>query len=225
MKKNILILTTLLFVVFTLGAQRQIKYGVVAGFDYTTIANIEDNDWRPGFKAGIKADIPLNEKFNFQPALLFSTKGCEGDIYNFSTDYSHLSYTITSNYIELPLLFTYNIPLSGKTKFLIAAGPYLAIGIGGKTKMSIDNGFDSYELKWNTFDGFNEEYEEYSLSSPSMERFDWGLATGIGMQINKVQVLLNYDFGFQDLYEDNFSDQSTGRNSHWVVGISAGYFF
>jgi len=90
-------------------------------------------DSRVGFTAGVVADIPLNKSVSFQPGLQFTKKGGadKGNIQGYDWNY-----TMTLNYIELPLNFLCKTK-PRNTKFNAGGGPSMALGVSGKEKLDV----------------------------------------------------------------------------------------
>ncbi|MCI1187796.1 PorT family protein [Hymenobacter sp. DH14] len=178
----------------------------------------------------------------FQPALLFSQKGVKQTVtVEFSgSGYSmHEDISIVSriNYLELPLNVVYTS--GGDHGFQLFAGPYLAVGVGGKATYTDHN--------TTTFNGVSENYSEngavgYTFAnkfddpnSPNSNsnsifatarRFDAGIAGGVGYRLGPVQAQLGYSLGLvnaQPDYPDSYQmPNETGY--HRSLQLTATYF-
>lgn len=113
MKKVILVFA---FVTFTIGSifaqesssdfREKLSFGLKAGIN---ISNVYDSqgeqfnaDPKIGLAAGVFVALPLGKYFGVQPEILFSQKGYKGTGSLLGSNYS---YSYTSNYIDVPLLF------------------------------------------------------------------------------------------------------------------------
>ncbi|MBO5699216.1 MAG: PorT family protein [Bacteroidaceae bacterium] len=79
----------------------------------------------------------------------------------------------TAYYVELPIMLNYYHRV-GERKYIVAsAGPYLALGVGGKTKIKGDTDQQ----------GANRMYYDFStFSAPNTHRFDIGGRFALGFQ-------------------------------------------
>ncbi|HVZ97043.1 MAG TPA: porin family protein [Chitinophagaceae bacterium] len=122
--KKFLLLSATLFISFAGFAQTTTKYGFTLGGNLTQISGKGiDNKSSLGFIAGVFARVPLTDKWNVQPELLFNyanaQKGTDFlEVYN-DNGYQNARTAIGLSYISLPVLFDYKL-----TKLVtINAGP------------------------------------------------------------------------------------------------------
>jgi len=125
-----------------------ISYGIDAGLNLTKLSFTSyspsgfgvsvpvSNSYLAGFHAGGLVDIRF-DAFSIQPGVLFSTKG-GNSFASFSESFAGQTFTAsgkvktTLNYVEAPLNFIYRLD-AGDGNIFIGAGPYLGIGISGKS--------------------------------------------------------------------------------------------
>ena len=86
--------------------REKVSFGVKAGIN---ISNVYDSqgeqfnaDAKLGLAAGLFVALPIGKFIGVQPEILFSQKGYKGSGSLLGSNYS---YTYTSNYIDVPLLF------------------------------------------------------------------------------------------------------------------------
>ena len=196
MKRQILFIMALTFSAMAM-AQTKPTIGVQAGISNSSIkgdAASSFNDLldyadgyittnsKNGFYAGINATIPLSETISVQPGLQFTQKGYEmkGEMAIKGAEFlsPNAKATLTSNYIDVPVLLKAN--LNGLELF---AGPqvsYLA-SADLKTTASVV-GFNLYK---NTFD-----------ATEQLNRWDAGIKAGVGYQFeNGLKLDAAYDMG------------------------------
>jgi hypothetical protein len=101
------------------------RFGIIAGINLAKLGgeDVDNADNRTGFVGGIVASFPMAPNFAIQPELTFSMKGAKGR--DASTDG-----TFKMNYIELPVLFRFDVPTTGTTKPFLLAGPAIAFQTG-----------------------------------------------------------------------------------------------
>lgn len=122
MKKIVLLFCT--FLLSIIAWSQTTKYGLTLGANYTQLnGKGVDNTYSLGFVAGGFARVPLTDKWNVQPELLFNyVNGQKGndflEVYNDNGNQSARN-AIVLSYISVPVLFGYKV-----TKLLtVNAGP------------------------------------------------------------------------------------------------------
>jgi len=215
--------------------QAQIKFGIRAGVNSSTVSASSERDTSGfinggnkvvgisknviSYHVGLTAEISLSNSFSFQPSILYSGKGAKSEyttnILNYPdgkggtfSDFVEIKSTSKPFYIDIPLIFNFKKDL-GAAKLLIGAGPYLAFGISGKTKSEVNflNNKFSTTLEKNI--SWNEsDYKKDGLVG--IKRFDAGLTFNLGLEfVEKVQVGMNYNFGL------------TNINPSYISGVSS----
>ena len=176
----------------------------------------DDFKMRPGFNIGATAEFPLSEMFSFETGLLLSTKG-----FNYSLEESEMgeSFKLESNinllYLDIPIVAKSSFDLGYDKKIFATFGPYVGIGISGKSKIKM------------TYDGETESDEETiewgsDEESSDFKRLDFGLTIGAGVEINSVLIGLNYSLGLANI--SPYTDNGNMINNR-VLGLSVGYKF
>lgn len=238
MKKLLVIIVCALATISGVNAQG-VSFGVRAGLnvanaggDFKDNKNYgEDMDFKSkvGFHVGVIADIELSKSFYLQPGLYFSTKGLKAEDKDNDADYSEkLNYNL--NYLELPILASYRFNISDNVKWQINAGPYFALGVGGKMKTTVTDEGEKMEYK---SDAFGTEKEDDEEIKGGLKRFDAGLSFGTGISISKIYIGVKYDLGLANI-ADKKSEMWGGfgedgnkalkvRNRNFAVSV--GYTF
>ncbi|MBN2480655.1 MAG: PorT family protein [Bacteroidales bacterium] len=197
---KIVLAICLLFAVSNI--QAQIKFGPVAGLNLSTMTikvlglNF-DSETVVGFHAGVISEIPVNENFVLQPAVLYTTKGA---------DYTVIGEEIAlrPSFIEIPvnILYKYDV---GPVKLFLKAGPFIAYGIGGQIE---SNGI--------------EVDIDYGSGNADMKPFDFGLNFGAGVDFNNFLLSGQYGVGLANLTSIEAGNAEMKIN---VIGISLAYLF
>lgn len=238
MKKLLVVIVCALATIGGVNAQ-SVSIGVRAGLNVANAGGDfkdnkyygEDTDFKSkvGFHVGVIADIELSKSFYLQPGLYFSTKGLKAEDKGNSAEYSEeLNYNL--NYLELPILASYRFNISDNVKWHINAGPYFALGVGGKLKTTVTEDGEKTEYKT---DAFGIEKEDAEESKGGLKRFDAGLSFGTGISISKIYIGIKYDLGLANI-ADKKSEMWSGfgedenkalkvRNRNFA--ISVGYTF
>lgn len=201
-----------------------IRGGVnLANVSVTDNGGIDDAKMLTSFQVGVIGDFNLTSFLAIQPGLLFTGKGTktqsgnEGDA-NF--------YRATSNpyYLELPVNLVFKTP-TGPTRFFAGAGPYIAMGIAGKNKVSgsvLGTSYSSEEkIKWSNDDPSTLNEEEGS-GFGILKRFDYGLNGTLGIEAGNLVISANYGLGLAKLQSGNGSGDDN-NNKHRVLSFTLGF--
>lgn len=169
------------------------RFGIKAGVNLSNFYQEElgEQNLRAGFHAGIFTELALGESFSLQPELLLTTKGNrisygEGDnLFNDLVDEENNALIgdaeTNLTYIELPILakFTINEVIN------LHIGPYFSYLLNASSDVDGTLGDQLDELDR---DGFN--------------AWDYGLAAGIGVDLNLVTIGFRYDLGLAGVNDD-----------------------
>ncbi|MDP4265192.1 MAG: porin family protein [Bacteroidota bacterium] len=228
MKKKILVFCLMIIGLLTSSAYAQkseaiLKAGLnLANVSITNNGGIDDAKTLASFQVGIMGDLNVAPFLAIQPGLIFTGKGTKSQS---GTEGSANWYKATTNpyYLELPVNIVFKTP-TGPVKFFAGAGPYLAMGIGGKNKVNgaiagVD--FSSEKsIKWSNDDPTTLNQEEGS-GFGIMKRFDYGLNGLAGIETKKVVLFANYGLGLAKLQSGSNSG-ADNNNKHRVFSIGAG---
>ena len=200
MKSNFLYALTLLMTASfgMLQAQENVttEFGIKGGLNMSNLYtdDADDENVLFGFNAGVYATLPVSDFVAIQPELLFTTRGSELE-YNNALVQGNTKLKL--NYIELPLLVRVNITKN----FNIHAGGYASYMVSAK---STGEGDFEFEDQYDT-DDFN--------------KFDAGLAGGIGVDFSPLSVGLRYNYGLTTIVKDG-DDSSDLKNSNLSLYLS-----
>lgn len=208
MKKTIVTFISVILVCSSIVAQDEsgkISIGIKAGANYSNVYDSEGEEFdanaKLGLAAGVFVAIPIGQFFGFQPELLFSQKGYKssGSVAGF--DYS---YTRTSNYIDVPLLFALK-PSSSVTVLLGPQYSYLV-----KQKDVFENPILDTEVE--------QEFENDNLRKNTL-----GFIGGLDVNIDDFVVGARVAW---DIFNNNGDGTSTTPRYKNVIGqITLGYRF
>ncbi len=154
-----------------------------------------------GFTGGIFFKIHNDGLFAFQPELLYVRKG------GFWNENPTFNYELKTDYLQIPLLAKFQIPV-GETVFpFIYAGPYGAFTL---------NKQDEGELLF-----FQAE------DVTDLKDFDAGMALGAGLDFELSAFYLGfdarYDIGMVNIFEENSDgEQADIKNRTWSFMLSLG---
>ena len=132
--KKFLLLAVLTVLGFTNVNAQEIKFGAKGGLNFASISgdNTKGIDVVTSFNFGVLSEIPISEKFSFQPELMYSGQG-----------YSFNDNTIALSYLNIPLMGKYYL-----TKGLsIEAGPQIGFLLAAKNeKIDVKDSFNTFDF-------------------------------------------------------------------------------
>ncbi|NDW19725.1 PorT family protein [Dysgonomonas sp. 216] len=223
MKKTVRVLVLLVAATFISAnafAQLPISLGVKAGANLSNVSYDDETDFdtkaKAGFQVGldVKANIPLTGIF-IQSGLALTTKGYKIDESEYD-EYEDVTYKFEQKsnamFLQVPIMAGYNISVPG-IGVNLAAGPYFAYGIGGKTKVKYVDPIDPEY-------SFNQKESTFDEDKGGIKKFDMGLTGAVGVEISKFYVNLGYEFGLTNLAgkEWESGDKLKNRNAYLTIG-------
>jgi hypothetical protein len=165
-----------------------IKGGLTMSNLYIDRDDLDDENARFGFHAGLFSQIMFIETFGIQPELLFTTKGTEAT-------YSGLvdqTVKFNLNYLELPALLVFR-PVE-ILEFYV--GPYAGLLLSSNIEFS------------GLIDGEDE------IDRDNFNTLDYGIVAGIAMNFGNVQAGLRYNIGLQKLADTNVTNLLLGDSKN-----------
>ena len=123
-------------------------------------------------------EIDVTKGFSIQPELLYSVKGAKDTYSNFIQ--GNGQYRINLGYIEMPLLAVINLAKN----FNLLAGGYAAYLVSANVK-DVDN--------TGSINGAT------TLNANNFQRWDYGLAGGLGFDIENFTIGARYNYGLSNI--------------------------
>ena len=182
---------------YTAEAQGLTAKGVKLGLNIATMAGDDvpsDAKSKVGVALGGFATYSINDMFAVQPELLYTMKG-------YAQTYGTEDYTMSYNYLELPILGKLNVPVQGDIKPNVFLGPAFALKLAS-----------SYS------DGHSGDIED-------VNSLDVGLVIGVGADMpagtGRIGADIRYNMGLTNV--DGSDAKAKASNS--VISIMVGYSF
>lgn len=171
------------------------------------------------FNAGIMARSNEAEPIALEAGLLVEGKGAKSSGGSGST---HYDATFNPLYLQLPVNLVVRVPLqASNSNFFIFGGPYVAMGIAGKSKVkgeilgaNIDN---TKDIQFTNADP-NDNDQAYS----KLKRFDYGANVGAGIDLGKILIKANYGLGLSKINSMQTDNGENAKDKYRVVSISLG---
>jgi hypothetical protein len=196
-----------------------IKGGLnLANITTSSDGRVDEAKMLTSFHIGIMNDMPLGDAFSFQAGLMLTGKGSKTEINTTSVNYK-----LTSNplYIELPVNFVFKIPFGTDSRLFLGAGPYVAMGIAGKTKGEYQSlaGTSEYEkdIEFNNDDPFTTGQEDASVNK--LRRFDYGANALAGFETGKFLIGVNYGYGLAKIASTQANDDDQNKHRVWSISL------
>ena len=171
------------------------------------------------FNAGILGRINIAEPLAFETGLLLEGKGAK--LKNTSSGNNYYTAKFNPMYLEVPANLVLRLPIQDKSNIFINAGPYIAMGIAGKSKIDgkiAGVEFHSSEnIKFTSTDP-NEDDQAYS----KLKRFDYGLNLGAGIDVGKILLKVNYGLGLAKINSTQTDNSTDDKNKYRTLSISLG---
>lgn len=184
-----------------------LRVGVKGGINLANLRTdeVDDNNMKVGLNLGLFAKLPVSNAFSIQPEILYSSKGSKLTYDNFVMGEGE--YRFNLNYLEMPVLGVIHI---GKN-FNIHAGPYVAFLASSNIKDMND-------------DGTIEDIKD--LDADKFNRFDYGIAGGIGADIGGFIFGARYNYGLKEVgNSDNITGDLMGDAKNSAATLYIGYGF
>lgn len=220
---KLLFCATILFLC-TSGAYAQKASAIIkGGVNLANISNKDDGSYSDAngltsWQAGIVGDFGLTDFLALQPGLLYTGKGIKWQNGQ-PGDALYQKLTFNPQYLELPVNLVFKTP-TGSTRFFAGAGPYVAMGIGGKFKG--DGVYDfSKSIEWSSDDPLTSEEEGAGVFRA--KRFDYGLNALVGIEASNLVLSANYGFGLAKVQSS--ANNNNDNNKHRVLSFTLGLKF
>jgi hypothetical protein len=212
MKKFLLPLFVILFSVASfINAQSDLSFGPIGGLNISTFNGKDANQLgnlssKTGVYIGGFLNYRFSELFALQPEVVYTMKGADATV-NINDVNANLTYS--ANYIEIPVLLKFYIPISGArtVKPSLYVGPAFAFNVSSNVTVSANNQTQTVDM------------------SSSTKGFDFGVAFGggVGFVLGKdlLDISVRYTLGITTT--DNSPSNLSVTNG--VFAIIAGFAF
>ena len=214
--------------VFAQYAYFGVKAGVNLSYAYGDNSDAESWGWDPadkkpkiGFVGGVYSTIVLTNWFALQPELLFSMQGIKW-AYSEPNYEDHLIFKL--NYIQLPVLLKFYIPMAGNVKPNLFAGPYAAYNISSKYEIWVE------EFGSTTVDIERDIDEDWTWDGSPIEtrKFDYGAVFGIGVDFivfgdKQLTVDTRFSLGLANFFKTEPAEKPDIKNA--TISAMVGFGF
>lgn len=218
--KKLLIIALCTGVFATAKSQVYLQSGVnLANVSTSASGETQSNHMLTTFNAGILGRINIAEPLAFETGLLLDGRGAKSK--NTSSGDNYYTAKFNPLYLEVPANLVLRLPIQNTSNIFINAGPYIAMGIAGKSKVDgklAGVEFHSSEnIKFTSTDP-TEDDQAYS----KLKRFDYGLNLGAGIDVGKLLLKVNYGLGLSKINSTQTDNSTDDKNKYRTVSISLG---
>ncbi|RYF99850.1 MAG: PorT family protein, partial [Chitinophagaceae bacterium] len=169
------------------------------------VDDVKDQNMKAGLSGGLYAKLPVARGFSLQPELLYSNKGSKVT-YDGLFGIGEGEYRFNLHYVELPVMAVINVVKN----LNIQAGPYVSyLASANVTRIN----------------GDNESSELASLDGDDFNRFDYGVAGGLGLDIQNFTIGARYNYGLREIGNSNIAGQATKNSKNSVINFYVGLAF
>ncbi len=181
------------------------RFGVKGGVNLSNFnrGDVGTQNMRIGFNLGLFTELAVGEHFSIQPELLLSTKGNRAT-YEVADDIG-IEGEVKSNltYIDIPVLAKVTV---GEV-LNIHVGPYASylIGASASTEGTVNGSLD--------------------LNRDNFKTWDYGLAAGLGADIDVVTIGARYNLGLVNVAKSTAAEGilDNSKNSVLQVYVAVGF--
>jgi hypothetical protein len=237
MKKFITIAALILGVLFifsaTSGFAQYAYFGVKGGINLSL--NYGENTdpeywWDPSDKkpkigavGGVYSTIVLAKIFAIQPELLFTMQGIKWAYEESAIDYED-ALILKLNYIQLPVLLKFYIPMKGNVKINLFAGPYVAYNITSKYEAWAEQG----GVSLGEMDGDIDDDWTWAGNPIETRKFDYGVSFGLGVDFivfsdKQLTVDARYSLGLANFFTAEPADDPEMKNGTISAMVGIGF--
>lgn len=222
--KTFIAATLLILFAFTVNSQIYLQGGLnLANITRTNDGQTEKNNVLASFNAGIMGRWGLLRELDIETGLLFTGHGSKAETY-FNGGNDYVKSTFNPYYIQAPLNIVVTLPVDKKTGVFFHAGPYVAIGVGGKSKRESKVGplvsSSSSSIKFSNDDPFTSQQDDAAYDK--LKRFDFGLNAGAGFSFEHLILKVNYGLGLARINSTEGNNSQNDKNKYRTLSFSVG---
>lgn len=205
----------------------QIRAGVnVANVSVTDNGRVDEANALTSFQVGFIGEISLGGPVYLQSGLLFTGKGSKVQRGTAGTN-GYYKQTFNPYYIEVPANLLFKAPISKTSNFVVGGGPYLAMGIAGKSRTQGQTILGTYNRETDiqfSNDDPTTFSEEEGTGLGVVKRFDYGLNGTAGIEGKSVVLSAGYGLGLAKL-QSGSNNGADNNNKHRVWSFTLGFKF
>lgn len=172
--------------------------------------DVQDDDYKLGWGAGLYYHIPINQSLAIQPEVLYSRIGAKYKKDYVSQDGNSTTYSnsTTLDYVQVPVLLKI---YPGGSRFNIEIGPQIGFNTYASNKAKFDTKLST--------ENYNREVK--TDLSKFVEDIEYGAVAGLGYNItDHVNFDVRYYLGLNDAFKDGVKTDAKNHGFTFGVGYS-----
>jgi len=212
--KQFVLFTALMAACLLAQAQQQVRFGVKAGLNLSSLGEYElllegqedaELENKPGFHAGIVAQIPLANQLGIETGVFYTQLGGRERERDWDEQYK---VTANSAYLQVPVSLFYEFQLPMQISIYPSLGVYGSYGLGGDIKAEGQVGGTDITRNQQYFGDF-------------ANRFDFGGTAGLHVGLGHFLIGAGYDRGFTRVNSERvpYGDNAFNSNIRFSVGF------
>lgn len=223
--KKVLAGMAVLFICANVNAQLFYAQGGLnlANITKTNDGHTEKNNMLATFNAGFMGRFGLSKEIDLESGLLLTGRGSKAETY-FNGGNDYVKSKFNPLYVELPLNLVVTAPLDKTSSIFFNGGPYIAMGVGGKSKTDSKIGpltsSSSSSIKFSNDDPFTSQQDDAAYDK--LKRFDFGFNLGGGFQLEHLLLKVNYGFGLAKINSTQSNNTANDKNKYRTLSFSVG---
>lgn len=218
--KKVLAIALFAGIFTTAKSQIYLQGGVnLANISTSNSGATQKNNMLTTFNAGIMGRSNSTEPIALEAGLLLEGRGSKAE----SNTSANTYYKATFNplYLEIPVNLIVRLPLQSKNNIFFNAGPYIAMGIAGKSKVEGSTAGVSFnstkDINFTSADPTAND-QEYSR----LKRYDYGINLGGGFDLGSIILKANYALGMSKINSTQTDNSANDKNKYRTVSVSVG---
>lgn len=201
MKRHLLVM---LFAIICTAGFAQVSFNAKIGMNLSSYMGKGSDlaKFKPGARVGVGLEYDFNDMIALQPSLFFSQRGARFHE-NVKTTLSEFDSKIKVNqlYFDIPVNVQFRFEVADNANLVLATGPYIGVGIGGKTKTTNEIREGSITTEQTS------KVSTFGDKGNDLHRFDAGWGIGLGVEFSRYIVGFDTQLGFC-----NTSEYSSTKN-------------
>lgn len=213
-------------------ANKSVGVYIRGGYNLSNIStsndgSVNDSKALSTFHAGATVDIPVASMLSIQTGLLLNGQGAKTNWYldNDNKSDNYVRTKFNPLYLQIPANLVVKLPVSQSTNFIVGAGPYIQMGVGGKSK--VESSFlgvtssSSDNIKFNDDDPTTGEQE--GARYDRLKRFDAGLNGLVGFEVDRFMITANYGLGLTKINSTQTDNSDNDKNKFRTFSVGVGF--
>jgi hypothetical protein len=194
-----------------------------ANITKTASGQTENNNMLTTFNVGGMGRFGLSKIIDLESGLIFTGRGSKAETY-FNNGNDYVKSKFNPYYLELPLNLVVRVPIAFNSHLFFHAGPYIAVGVAGKSKMETKVGpvisTSEETIKFSNDNPFTSQQDDAAYDK--LKRFDYGMNLGGGFQFKHLLLRANYGLGFSKINSTESNNSVNDKNKYRTISLSIG---